>query len=214
MVGGGRRDRSTCRVVRLGPRCLLGTLCGLAVSRGEKIAQRVGDHVRRQPPVGRLVDLNDRSERATSQTRHFLDRKQTVGVRIFSVGDSQFPFQGVLNEPGALHMARRSVADADHMLAHGPMAKLRVERGDAGDACGRDVGQIANAAQRRLRPILLTTLTTIGGLLPLYLGGGAMWEPMAMTIMAGLLFATVLTLGVVPILYSVMFGVSFKGFEY
>jgi len=69
-------------------------------------------------------------------------------------------------------------------------------------------------AQRRLRPILLTTTTTIGGLLPLYLGGGAMWEPMAMTITAGLLFATVLTLGVVPILYSVFFGVSFKDFEY
>ena len=73
---------------------------------------------------------------------------------------------------------------------------------------------IIESAQRRLRPILLTTCTTIGGLLPLYLGGGAMWEPMAMTIMAGLLFATVLTLGVVPILYSVMFGVSFKDFEY
>jgi len=73
---------------------------------------------------------------------------------------------------------------------------------------------VVEAAQRRLRPILLTTTTTIGGLLPLYLGGGAMWEPMAMTIMAGLAFATVLTLGVVPILYSVMFGVSFKGFEF
>jgi multidrug efflux pump len=35
-----------------------------------------------------------------------------------------------------------------------------------------------------------------------------------MTIMAGLLFATLLTLGVVPILYSVFFGVSFKDFEY
>ncbi|MGD8329179.1 MAG: efflux RND transporter permease subunit [Acidobacteriota bacterium] len=73
---------------------------------------------------------------------------------------------------------------------------------------------VVEAAQRRMRPILLTTTTTIGGLLPLYLGGGAMWEPMAMTIMAGLAFATVLTLGVVPILYSVMFGVSFKGFEF
>jgi multidrug efflux pump len=35
-----------------------------------------------------------------------------------------------------------------------------------------------------------------------------------MTIMAGLLFATVLTPGVVPLLYSVFFGVSFKDFEY
>jgi multidrug efflux pump subunit AcrB len=73
---------------------------------------------------------------------------------------------------------------------------------------------VVEAAQRRLRPILLTTFTTIGGLLPLYLGGGLMWEPMAVSIMAGLLFATALTLGVVPVLYSLFFRVSFKEFEY
>ena len=61
---------------------------------------------------------------------------------------------------------------------------------------------VLEAAQRRLRPILLTTMTTIGGLIPLYLGGGAMWEPMAVAIMCGLVFATALTLGVVPVLYS------------
>ena len=70
------------------------------------------------------------------------------------------------------------------------------------------------SAQHRLRPILLTTVTTIGGLIPLYMGGGSMWEPMAMAIMSGLLFATLLTLGVVPVLYSLFFGVSFKGFQY
>jgi multidrug efflux pump subunit AcrB len=37
---------------------------------------------------------------------------------------------------------------------------------------------------------------------------------MAMTIMAGLAFSTLLTLGIVPVLYSVLFGVSFKGFRY
>ena len=73
---------------------------------------------------------------------------------------------------------------------------------------------IVESAQRRFRPILLTTGTTIGGLIPLYLGGGPMWEPMAVTIMFGLLFATVLTLGLVPILYSLFYKVSFKGFEY
>jgi multidrug efflux pump subunit AcrB len=73
---------------------------------------------------------------------------------------------------------------------------------------------VVEAAQRRLRPILLTTGTTIGGLLPLYLGGGPMWEPMAVAIMFGLLFATALTLGVVPVLYSLFFRVHFRGFEY
>ena len=64
------------------------------------------------------------------------------------------------------------------------------------------------AAQARLRPILLTTATTILGLIPLYLGGGPMWEPMAIAIMFGLAFSTILTLGVVPVLYAVFFRVA------
>ena len=73
---------------------------------------------------------------------------------------------------------------------------------------------VVESAQRRLRPILLTTMTTLGGLIPLYLGGGPMCEPMAVAIMFGLVFATALTLGVVPILYSLFFRVSFKDFQY
>jgi multidrug efflux pump subunit AcrB len=68
---------------------------------------------------------------------------------------------------------------------------------------------VIEAAQRRLRPILLTTATTVGGLLPLWLGGGAMWEAMAVAIIFGLLFATGLTLGVVPILYSLFYRVRY-----
>jgi multidrug efflux pump subunit AcrB len=70
---------------------------------------------------------------------------------------------------------------------------------------------VLESAQRRLRPILLTTATTIGGLIPLWLGGGPMWEPMAVSIIFGLLFATMLTLGVVPILYSILFRVRYSG---
>ena len=73
---------------------------------------------------------------------------------------------------------------------------------------------VIEAAQRRLRPILLTTATTAAGLLPLWYGGGPMWKPMAIAIIFGLLFATVLTLGFVPLLYSLFFRVSFKGFRY
>ena len=72
---------------------------------------------------------------------------------------------------------------------------------------------ILESAQRRFRPILLTTVTTIGGLLPLWLGGGPMWEPMAISIMFGLLVATVLTLGVVPVLYTLFFRLDFKKFQ-
>ncbi|OZG74483.1 acriflavine resistance protein B [Hahella sp. CCB-MM4] len=68
---------------------------------------------------------------------------------------------------------------------------------------------IINAAQQRSRPILLTTATTVLGLLPLYLGGGRMWEPLAIAIMAGLLFSTILTLCVVPVLYATLYRVRF-----
>ena len=67
---------------------------------------------------------------------------------------------------------------------------------------------IISAAQQRFRPILLTTFTTVLGLIPLYLGGGLMWEPMAVSIMIGLLFATVITLLFVPVMYKLMFGVK------
>ncbi len=63
---------------------------------------------------------------------------------------------------------------------------------------------IIQASQKRVRPILLTTATTVLGLIPLYLGGGEMWEPMALAIIGGLLFSTLLTLGVVPVLYALL----------
>ena len=70
---------------------------------------------------------------------------------------------------------------------------------------------IVAAAQQRFRPIILTTFTTTLGLIPLYLGGGEMWEPMAIAIMIGLLFATVITLLFVPALYKVLFRVKNVG---
>jgi len=61
------------------------------------------------------------------------------------------------------------------------------------------------ASQQRLRPILLTTVTSIASLVPLYLGGGVMFQPMAVAIAFGLLVATMLTLGVVPVMYRVLY---------
>lgn len=67
---------------------------------------------------------------------------------------------------------------------------------------------IVEAARQRFRPILLTTFTTTLGLIPLYLGGGLLWEPMAVAIMVGLLFATIITLLFVPVLYKLLFGIK------
>lgn len=70
---------------------------------------------------------------------------------------------------------------------------------------------ILEAAQQRARPILLTTATTIGGMLPLWISGGSMFSTMAIAILFGLLFATILTLIFVPVLYSLFFKVDTIG---
>ncbi len=64
------------------------------------------------------------------------------------------------------------------------------------------IDAVTYAGQMRLRPIFLTTITTIGGLLPLSLniaGGGEFWQPLTITIMCGLGFATLLQLFIIPI---------------
>ena len=62
-------------------------------------------------------------------------------------------------------------------------------------------------ADSGLRPILLTTATTIGGMTPLWLSHDPMFETMAVTIMFGLLFATALTLLFIPVIYTIFFRV-------
>ena len=72
---------------------------------------------------------------------------------------------------------------------------------------------IIEASLNRLRPILLTTVTTIGGILPLYFRGNPTFQPMAVAIIFGLLFATLLVLGIVPVLYSILFRVDFRQYD-
>ncbi|GFD67934.1 efflux RND transporter permease subunit [Alteromonas sp. KUL106] len=64
---------------------------------------------------------------------------------------------------------------------------------------------ILDAAKTRLRPIVMTTLTTVLGLLPMAFGlgeGAEIRTPMAITVIYGLLFASMLTLILLPVLYS------------
>lgn len=60
------------------------------------------------------------------------------------------------------------------------------------------------AGKQRMLPIFLTAATTIGGLLPLALSGGPLWEGMSWLMIFGLIVATLLTLYVVPALYAII----------
>jgi len=66
---------------------------------------------------------------------------------------------------------------------------------------------ILTSGGRRLRPILMTALTTIFALLPLALSrgeGSEMWSPLAISVIGGLLVSTIVTLIFVPTLYSIL----------
>ncbi len=66
---------------------------------------------------------------------------------------------------------------------------------------------IMEAGRARLRPIIMTTLTTVLGLTPLALGlgeGAEMRAPMAITVIGGLIASTMLTLVVIPVMYSLV----------
>lgn len=64
---------------------------------------------------------------------------------------------------------------------------------------------IVAASQKRLRPILLTSATTVLGLAPMAIAGGALWQPMAVLMMSGLAVASLLTLFFVPAGYFLLF---------
>ncbi|MEK4248081.1 efflux RND transporter permease subunit [Paenibacillus sp. FSL W7-1287] len=63
---------------------------------------------------------------------------------------------------------------------------------------------VANAGKVRLRPILITTFTAVGALTPMAIDGSSLFKPMAVAIISGLLYSTLLTLIVVPVMYVIV----------
>ena len=66
---------------------------------------------------------------------------------------------------------------------------------------------IALSGESRLRPVLMTAITAILGMVPMALStaeGSEMWIPLGIVVIGGLLFATVVTLVIVPVLYALM----------
>ena len=80
---------------------------------------------------------------------------------------------------------------------------LLVERGsDVADA-------VIAGGKSRLRPVLMTSLTTILGMVPMAMGlgeGSEIWQPMGISVVGGLLVSTLLTLFIVPSLYAMLEG--------
>ena len=80
---------------------------------------------------------------------------------------------------------------------------LLIERGSSvSDA-------VIDGGKSRLRPVLMTSFTTILGMVPLAIGTGAgseTWQPMGIAVIGGLTFSTILTLFIVPVLYSILVG--------
>ncbi|MGB0837905.1 MAG: efflux RND transporter permease subunit [Flavobacteriaceae bacterium] len=122
-----------------------------------------------------------------------------IGLLAFQQPFGFMPFLGVISLAGIV--INNAIVLIDRM-------QIEIEeRSSTQDA-------IIMACLQRFRPILLATFTTVLGMIPLYLSGGAMWEGMAVSIMVGLLFGTVITLVFVPSLYAIFYKVDYTGYEF
>ena len=66
---------------------------------------------------------------------------------------------------------------------------------------------IVESGKSRLRPVLMTSLTTILGMLPLAMSTGSgseIWSPMGIAVIGGLIFSTIVTLILMPVIYHMM----------
>jgi multidrug efflux pump subunit AcrB len=123
-----------------------------------------------------------------------------IGLLVFREEFGFMPFLGVISLAGIV------INNAIVLLD-----RIEIEQSELGRS---PQDAVIVACLQRFRPILLATLTTVLGLVPLYLSGGEMWEGMAIAIMIGLLFGTVVTLGFIPSLYSILFRVDYAGYEF
>ena len=75
------------------------------------------------------------------------------------------------------------------------------------------INSVVTAGRSRLRPVLMTTLTTILGMVPMAISSGEgseMWRPLGVSVIGGLTISTILTLILVPVLYCSFAGTGVK----
>ncbi|MEO0592264.1 MAG: efflux RND transporter permease subunit [Myxococcota bacterium] len=109
------------------------------------------------------------------------------------VSGNNFSFTGFL---GVISLAGIIINDAIVLL---DTVRLRMLEGASPEEA------LVSGAKNRFSPILLTTFTTSFGMIPLWISGGEMWRPMAVSMIFGLLFATLILLFFVPNLYQTLF---------
>ena len=123
-----------------------------------------------------------------------------IGLLIFQEPFGFMPFLGVISLAGIV--INNAIVLIDRIQIEESEIKRPIQ-----DA-------IIAACLQRFRPISLATFTTVLGLIPLYISGGEMWEGMAISIMIGLLFGTVITLLFIPSFYSILFKVNYNDYEF
>ena len=119
-----------------------------------------------------------------------------IGV-IFGLMVTRVPF-GIMAFFGVVALMGVVVNDAIVLIAY--VNDLRREGMRVREA-------LIKAGRNRLRPIILTTVTTLAGMIPLSLnlaGGAEYWRPLAVSLIFGLAVSSFLTLIVVPVLYSLL----------
>lgn len=110
------------------------------------------------------------------------------------VSGKTFGFMALL---GALSLVGMMIKNAIVLLDE---IKLNITEGQ------KDYDAIINAGLSRLRPVALAAATTALGVIPLM--QDILWVSMAITIMSGLAFGTLLTMVVIPVLYTIFYGVK------
>ncbi len=123
-----------------------------------------------------------------------------VGLLVFREPFGFMPFLGVISLAGIV------INNAIVLLDRIQIEQTELKRNEQDG--------VIMACLQRFRPIMLATFTTVFGLLPLYLSGGEMWEGMAIGIMVGLMFGTIITLVFIPSLYSILFKVDYRGYQF
>jgi HAE1 family hydrophobic/amphiphilic exporter-1 len=202
---------------------------GSAVEALQAIVERV------ELPVGTTAFLSGQSEEMTASFQSLQFVLIAAIFLVYFVMASQFeslihPFVILLTIPLALIGAVWAlwitgttvnvVAYIGLIMLAGIVVNQSIVLIDAvNQARARGLGKhdaIVEAGRLRLRPILITKLTTILGLLPMALGigeGAEVRAPMAITVIGGVLLTTFLTLLVIPVVYSVMDRKKFTAAE-